>query len=111
MLANGFKINECDKYVNIKNTPSHQVTIYFYVNDMLIINRDISNINATKCILASKFDMRDMRVADVILWIRIHRTPRGLAMSRSHYIEKVLDKFKYLNFNIVKTPIDMSFAL
>ncbi|CAN4119733.1 unnamed protein product [Withania somnifera] len=98
MFENGFKINECEKCVYIKNTPNHQVILCLYVDDMLIINRDISDINATKRML-------------VILGIRIHRTPQDLAMSQSCYIEKVLDKFKYLNFNIAKTPMDMSFAL
>ncbi|PHT95258.1 hypothetical protein T459_03140 [Capsicum annuum] len=55
--------------------------------------------------------MKDLGVADVILGIRIHRTPQGLALSQSHYIEKVLDKFKYMEFGIVKTPLDASFAL
>ena len=78
---------------------------------MLIMSRDIANINATKRMLASKFDMKDLGVADLILGIRIHKTPQGLALSQSHYIEKVLDKFKYLNVNVAKTPIDVSFAL
>ncbi|PHU19621.1 hypothetical protein BC332_10772 [Capsicum chinense] len=55
--------------------------------------------------------MKDLSVADVILGIRIHKTPQGLALSQSHYIEKVLDKLKYLKFGIAKTPLDMSFAL
>ena len=46
----------------------------------------------------------------MILGIRILKTPQVLALSQSHYIERVLDKFKYLNFNVVKTPIDLSFT-
>ncbi|PHU17621.1 hypothetical protein BC332_13316 [Capsicum chinense] len=111
MLANGFKINEYDKCVFIKDTPNHQVIVCLYVDDMLIISRDISDINATKRMLESKFDMKDLGVADVILGIRIHQTPQGLALSQSHYIEKVLDKFKYMEFGIAKTPLDASFAL
>ncbi|XP_059315509.1 uncharacterized protein LOC132066154 [Lycium ferocissimum] len=111
MLANGFKINECDKCVYIKNTPNHEVVVCLYVDDMLIISRDIADVNATKRMLASKFDMKNLGVADLILGIRIHKTPQGLALSQSHYIERVLDKFKYLNFNVAKTPIDVSFAL
>ncbi|PHT93287.1 hypothetical protein T459_01169 [Capsicum annuum] len=34
-----------------------------------------------------------------------------MALSQCHYIEKVLDKFKYMEFGIAKTPLDMSFAL
>ncbi len=47
----------------------------------------------------------------MILGIRIHRTPQGLALSQSHYIEKILDKFKYMEFGIAKTPLDVNFAL
>ncbi|KAF3671469.1 putative tyrosyl-DNA phosphodiesterase 2-like [Capsicum annuum] len=81
MLANGFKINECDKCVYIKDTPNHQVIVCLSVDDMLIISRDIFDINATKRMLESKFDMKDVGVADVILGIRIHRTSQGLTLS------------------------------
>ena len=84
MLANEFKINEFDKCIYIKDTLNHQVIVCLYVDDMLIISRDISDINATKRMLESKFDMKDLGVANVILGIRIHRTPQGLALSQSH---------------------------
>ena len=111
MLSNGFKINECDKCVYIKNTPNHEVIVCLYVDDMLIISKNIIDINATKRMLSKSFDMKDLGVADFILGIKIYRTPQGLALSQSHYIDKVLDKFKYLNFKEVKTPIDLNLAL
>ena len=111
MLSNGFKINECDKCVYIKNTLNHEVIVCLYVDDMLIISKNIIDINATKRMLSKSFDMKDLGVADFILGIKIYRTPQGLALSQSHYIDKVLDKFKYLNFKEVKTPIDLNLAL
>ena len=110
MLANGFKINECDKCIYIKNIPNHEVIVCLYVDDMLIMSENIDDINATKRMLSSKFDMKDLRVAYLILGIIILKTTQGLALSQSHYIERVFDKFKYLNFNVVKTPIDLSFT-
>ena len=65
MLSNGFKINECDKCVYIKDIPNQEVLCQ-YVDDMLIMSNDIANIKATKRMLASKFDMKDLGVADVI---------------------------------------------
>ncbi|KAF3666134.1 hypothetical protein FXO37_10729 [Capsicum annuum] len=111
MLANGFKINEYDKCVYIKDTPNHQVIVCLYVDDVLIISRDMSDINAMKQMLESKFDMKDLGVADLILGIRILRNPQGLALSQSYYIENVLEKFKYMKFDIAKTPLDVSFVL
>ena len=66
MLANEFKINECDKCVYIKTILNHEVIVCLYVDDMLIMSKDIDNINATKRMLSSKFDMKDLGVADLI---------------------------------------------
>ena len=56
----------------------------FYVDDMLIMSKEIDDINATKCMLSSKFDMKNVGVADLILGVRIIKTPQGLALSQSH---------------------------
>ena len=45
------------------------------------------------------------------LGINIPKTPNGLALSKTHYIQKVLEKLKYLNFKWEKTPIDMNLHL
>ena len=81
MLSKGFKINEYDKCVYIKNTPNHEVIVCLYVDDMLIISKNIIDINATKRMLSKSFDMKDLGVADFILGIKIYRTPQGLALS------------------------------
>ncbi|XP_070029176.1 secreted RxLR effector protein 161-like [Nicotiana sylvestris] len=82
-----------------------------YVDNILIMSNDIANINATKRMLTSKFDMKDLRVANLILGIKILQTPQGLALSQSHYIKMNLEKFKYLDFNEVKTAIDLNHTL
>ena len=72
MLANGFKINECDKCVYIKKVMNHEVIVCLYIDDMLIMSKEIDDINATKRMLSSKFDMKDLGVADLILGVRSH---------------------------------------
>ena len=91
-----------------KNVMNHEVIVCLYVDDMLIMSKEIDDINATKCMLSNNFDTKDLRVADLILGVRIIKTPQRLALSQSHYIEKALDKFNYLNFNVVKPSIDLS---
>ena len=65
---------------------NHEVIVCLYVDDMLIMSKEIDDINATKRMLSSKFDMKDLGVADLILGVRIIKTPQGLALSQSHYI-------------------------
>nr|GEW02643.1 retrotransposon protein, putative, Ty1-copia subclass [Tanacetum cinerariifolium] len=90
MLESGFKINECDKRVYVKDTNSGYVILCLYVDDILIIGSNDKIINSTKDMLKSKFDMKDMGLADVILGIKIIRSHNGLVLSQAHYVEKFL---------------------
>ena len=93
IMSNGFRINECDKCMYVKNTTSGYVIVCLYVDNMLIMGSNNDIIKATKRMLNSKFNMKDLGVADVILGIKITRTSDGLVLSQSHYIKKVLEKF------------------
>uniref|UniRef100_A0A2N9EBZ3 Reverse transcriptase Ty1/copia-type domain-containing protein n=1 Tax=Fagus sylvatica TaxID=28930 RepID=A0A2N9EBZ3_FAGSY len=111
MMSNGFRINECDKCVYVKNTTSGYVIVCLYVDDMLIMSSNNGIIKATKRMLNSKFDMKDLGVADVILGIKITRTSDGLVLSQSHYIKKVLEKFGRYDDSLVKIPVDVNLHL
>ena len=78
---------------------------------MLIIGSNHEIIKSTKRMLASKFDMKDMGVTDVILGIKISRTSEGLILSQSHYIEKILTKFSNYVSSPTKTPYDVNLYL
>ena len=77
MLSNGFKINECDKCVNIIYVLNQEVIVCLYVDDMLTMSKDISNVKATRRMLASKFDMKDLGVVHMILEIKILKLLMG----------------------------------
>ena len=111
MLSNGFKINECNKCVYVKQTQNCFAILCLYVEDMLITGSDGETVKKIKCLLAGKFDMKYMGVVDVILGVKIHKTSGGLALSQSHYIETILGKCKNLDIVPVKTPIDVNLHL
>ena len=94
IISNGFKINEYDKCVYVKSTDKGYVIVCLYVDDMLIIGSNHEMIMTTKKILNKQFDMKDMRVTDVILGLKITKTSEGYSLSQTHYIEKILDKFR-----------------
>ncbi|RVW12910.1 Retrovirus-related Pol polyprotein from transposon TNT 1-94 [Vitis vinifera] len=85
MLSHGFKINECDN--------------------------DDKMITSTKNMLNSRFDMKDMELADVILGIKIKRTSDELILSQSHYVDKILGKFDKDNSGVARTPVDVTLHL
>ncbi|GJZ90312.1 hypothetical protein Tco_0662239 [Tanacetum coccineum] len=50
--------------------------------------------------------MKDMGEADVILGIKIKRKNKGIVITQSHYIEKILKKFNREICSSVSTPMD-----
>ncbi|GJS35824.1 zinc finger, CCHC-type containing protein [Tanacetum coccineum] len=50
--------------------------------------------------------MKDMGEADVILGIKIKRENKGIVITQSHYIEKILRKFNREDCSPVSTPMD-----
>ncbi|GKA97325.1 zinc finger, CCHC-type containing protein [Tanacetum coccineum] len=65
-------------------------------------------VDLTKEFLSSRISIKDIGEVDVILGIRIKHESNGIAISQSHYIEKVLKKFNYFDCTPVSTPIDKS---
>ena len=108
MMSHGFKINEFDKCAYFKYTKHGYVIVYLHVDDMLIIGSDNKRITSTKNKLNSRFDMKDLGLADVILGIKIKRTSYELILSQSHYVDNMIRKFDKDNSSIAKTPVDVT---
>ncbi|GJW04501.1 zinc finger, CCHC-type containing protein, partial [Tanacetum coccineum] len=107
VLSSGFLLNQSDKCVYSKFDGSDKgFIICLYVDDMLIFGTDQNQVDKTKKFLSSKFSMKDMGEADVILGIKIKRENKGIIITQSHYIEKVLKKFNREDCSPVSTPMD-----
>lgn len=94
MIKNGCKPNECDKYIDYKSWENSHVLISFYGNDLLIFGSNLHLINKTKNMLESHFDMKDLSEANFILGLKIRKTCDKVFLDQSHYIERVLKKYK-----------------
>ena len=78
---------------------------------MVIIGSNNNIIKTTKKMLNKHFDMKDMGIADIILGMKITKTSEGYALSQTHYIEKILDKFSKDDDNLARTPVDVNLYL
>nr|GEU52621.1 RNA-directed DNA polymerase, eukaryota [Tanacetum cinerariifolium] len=65
-------------------------------------------VDMRKEFLSSRFSMKDMGEADVILGIMIKHESNGIEISQSHFIEKVLKKFNYFDCTAMSNPMDTS---
>ena len=111
LVTNIYSINNVDKCIYSKYENNTCVVIYFYVDDMLIFGTSLEVVCETNKFLGSKFDMKDLGEAEVILGIKITRTPNGLKLSQEHYVEKILRKFKHFDCKPVSTPYDLNSQL
>ncbi|KAL6348694.1 hypothetical protein AAG906_019428 [Vitis piasezkii] len=94
LVTNGYSINDAYKCIYSKYEDNTCVVICLYVDDMLIFGTSLEVVCETKKFLGPKFDMKDLGEAEVILGIKITRTPNELKLSQEHYVEKILRKFE-----------------
>nr|GEY85812.1 hypothetical protein [Tanacetum cinerariifolium] len=96
VLSNGYLLNQADRCVYSKFDASGKgIIIFLYVDDMLIFGTDQVQVDLTKKFLSSRFLMKEMGEADVILGIRIKHKSNdtceklmpniGLAVSQLEY--------------------------
>ncbi|GJZ85465.1 zinc finger, CCHC-type containing protein, partial [Tanacetum coccineum] len=73
--------------------------------DEVVLSSDFNLNQSHKCVY-SKFDSFDMGEADVILGIKIKCEAKGIVITQSHNIEKILKKFNREDCSPVSTPMD-----
>jgi len=111
LLVDGFSSSDVDRCVYTKSVNNDHVIICLYVDDMLIFGTCNDIVFKTKSFLASKFDMKDMGEASIILGVEIIRKGDSILLSQEHYVEKLFRKYKYYDFKSVSTPYDANSQL
>ncbi|WVZ50266.1 hypothetical protein U9M48_001538 [Paspalum notatum var. saurae] len=111
LTSAGFAINEVDSCVYYRYGGGKRVILCLYVDDILIFGTDIDVINEVKSFLSSKFDMKDLGEADVILNIKLIKDESGITLSQTQYVEKVLSRFGYIDSKPSSTSYDPSVTL
>ncbi|WVZ58553.1 hypothetical protein U9M48_008818, partial [Paspalum notatum var. saurae] len=106
LTSAGFAVNEADSCVYYRYGGGKGVILCLYVDDILIFGTDINVINEVKSFLSTKFDMKDLGEADVILNIKLIKDESGITLSQTHYVEKVLSRFGYIDSKPSPTPYD-----
>ena len=81
LLVDGFSSSDADRCVYTKSVNDDHVIICLYMDDMLIFGTCNDIVFKTKSFLASKFDMKDMGEASVILGVKIIRKGDSILLS------------------------------
>jgi hypothetical protein len=109
LISVGFVTNEADKCVYYRYSGGEGVILCLYVDDILIFGTSLELIKEVKDFLSQKFEMNDLREANVISNIKLIKGENGgVTLSQTHYVEKILSRFGYNNSKPAPTPYDAS---
>ncbi|RVW71160.1 Retrovirus-related Pol polyprotein from transposon TNT 1-94 [Vitis vinifera] len=97
----------------VKFSDDDFVILLLYVDDILIVGRNVSRIDNLKKQLSKSFAMKDLGPVKRILGIRIERdkASKKLCMLQEQYIEKVLARFNMSKAKVVSSPLASHFKL
>ena len=108
MMDHAFHKTQADHCVFVKNYPEGDFLILLlYVDDMLIVGRDVKKIDSLKKALSKSFAMKDLGPAKQILGMHITRDRKSqrLWLSQERYVEKVLQRFNMDKAKPVSSPL------
>ena len=83
------------------------IILLLYVDDMLVVGKNISKIEELKKELFKSFSMKDLGHAKKILSMRITllRDEMKIYLSQKKYIERVQENINMKNAKLVSTPL------
>jgi hypothetical protein len=95
MLGLGFTRRKADHCVYFKLIGDHLIYLVLYMDDMLLIENDKEIIQDVKTHWFSKFDMKDLGVANFILGmeIKIDQENIKLWLNQRKYVDTILKRF------------------
>lgn len=114
MVKIGFMKSEYDLCVYLKKLRDQEyIYLLLYVDDMLLVAKNMLDISRVKKMLNQEFDMKDLGPAKRILGMDIKRDRAGgvLKLSQSKYLKKILQVFRMDDSKPMSTPIGAQFKL
>jgi len=103
------KFHRCEEHYcfYVKKYVNNYIIIALYVDDMLIVGANMTEIDMLKKQLSENFEMKDLSPAKQILGMRISRDRSEgiLNLSQEKYIEKLFSRFNVGNAKTRNTPL------
>ena len=87
------------------------VILVLYVDDLLLVGSEMSEIEKLKKNLTERFEMSDCGELKCFLGMKIKKSEYGLKLSQQTNIERILEKFGMSECNTVKTLLEKNVQL
>ena len=95
------------EFINFNNNvfvnKNKKIYIIVYINDFLIVDKNINYINEIKSKLSDRFKMHDLKSIQYYLNIEIVRDDDNILFRQINYLKKMLKRFKIKNCKFVNS--------
>ncbi|CAI7810723.1 unnamed protein product [Closterium sp. NIES-53] len=105
----GFERSECDPALYHLVRDEGRLSLYLYVDDILLMSSSMVFLDEMKGLLSSRFRMKDMEEAKYYLGLQIERDESGILIHQERYILNMLESFGLSEANPVRTPLPIGF--
>uniref|UniRef100_A0A1Y1K3D6 Reverse transcriptase Ty1/copia-type domain-containing protein n=1 Tax=Photinus pyralis TaxID=7054 RepID=A0A1Y1K3D6_PHOPY len=105
----GFLRSQYDQCLYLMGSGASMILLLLYVDDLILLGKNLDKILIVKRLIAAEFEMRDMGEIKTFLGINIQRNRDAgtLYLSQRKYLEDVLRRFNMNNCNPVATPMEI----
>ena len=85
----GFSPSKLDSSLFVQTSQTGPISIFLYVDDLVIAGADLGEICHVKSQVVASFDMKDLGNLHYFLVIEVIRTPEGILTSQRHYYKSI----------------------
>nr|GEW34833.1 retrovirus-related Pol polyprotein from transposon TNT 1-94 [Tanacetum cinerariifolium] len=107
----GYKQNDADHTLFVKNNRGKVTALIVYVDDMVVTGNDREEIVKLQTILAAEFELKDLGQLKYFLGIEVARSKAGITMCQRKYMLDLLAETGMLDCKPVDTPIETNHKL
>src|SRR5579871_5854511 len=110
-INNGFTQTNTDYSIYINKVTEAMIGIW--VDDLILIGKNIDIINDLKSRLNKAFEMKDLKDLTYFLGIQVRRNRqiRTIHLDQTQYILKILKRFKLQDSKPIRTPLETGIKL
>ncbi|CAI7924087.1 unnamed protein product [Closterium sp. NIES-54] len=105
----GFERSECDPALYHLVRDEGRLSLYLYVDDILLMSSSMVLLDEVKSLLSSRFCMKDLGEAKYYLGVQIEHDEGGILIHQERYILNMLESFGLFEANPVRTPLPTGF--
>lgn len=111
LLSRGYSSSKNDYSLFYKKSGSLVVYLAVYVDDILVVGNDQSEITAIKSYLDSVFKIKDLGKLHYFLGLEFAEVPSGMIVSQRKFALELLEEFDCIDSTPVVTPLDLTIKL